>query len=331
MAAQERRLRAKLAQLVSKHGFVRGSLQARERVCGKPNCKCTQDQLHRSLYLVMSKTGKIRQLYVPRQLEATVREWVSNYRNVKELLEEIRDRPEVRITTIGQTVEGRALEIIRIGSDAAPHRVLLRARAHPWEPGGNWVVQGMIRRLLADDRKARAYRERYCVSIMPIANKDGVARGWTRFNVRGMDLNRNWDRSADPVRAPENHALETWIKSEMAKGRRPDLMIDFHNDEGGRLHISRPNIDLEHYLARMKRFESLLKKHTWFTEGATGGTYRNPGTIGEGLLERYGIHACVHELNANWIAGLEKYPSGTSWELYGTQLCEVLYALFGDE
>ena len=26
-----------------------------------------------------------------------------------------------------------------------------------------------------------------------MANKDGVARGGTRFNLRGKDLNRNWD------------------------------------------------------------------------------------------------------------------------------------------
>ena len=33
----------------------------------------------------------------------------------------------------------------------SPHHVLLRARAHPWEPGGNWVVQGLIRRLGTDE------------------------------------------------------------------------------------------------------------------------------------------------------------------------------------
>ena len=189
----------------------------------------------------------------------------------------------------------------------------------------------MIRRLLKDDVKARAYLERYSVYIMPMANKDGVARGWTRFNAAGKDLNRNWDQPADSVHAPENQALETWIESMIAQGRKPDLMIDFHNDQGGRLHISRPNVDLKRYLARMKRFESLLREHTWFTEGATGGDYRNPGTIGEGLLERYGIHACVHELNANWIAGLDAYPGSKNWELYGQQLCEVFYQLFRDE
>mgnify|MGYP001951581597 CR=1 FL=1 len=54
----------------------------------------------------------------------------------------------VEISSIGNTVEGRALEMIRVGSPDAPHRVLIRARAHPWEPGSNWVLEGLIRRLL---------------------------------------------------------------------------------------------------------------------------------------------------------------------------------------
>ncbi|MBN2296198.1 MAG: hypothetical protein JXM70_27455 [Pirellulales bacterium] len=251
--------------------------------------------------------------------------------DLDKFLQAIRPHPRVTITEIGRTVEGRPLEIVRIGDEDAPRRILLRARAHPWEPGGNWVIEGLARRLLKDDLQSKAYLERYCVFFMPMANKDGVARGWTRFNVLGKDLNRNWDVKSDPHLCPENYALETWIEKQIAAGRRPDFMIDWHNDQGGRVHISRPNIDLKAYLAKMKRFETLLRQHTWFTEGATGGNYRNPGSIGEGLLERYGIHACIHELNANRIAGLDDYPSAKNWKLYGEQLCEVFYRLFEKE
>lgn len=247
--------------------------------------------------------------------------------DLDKLLAEIRDRPNVAITEIGKTAEGRPLEIVRIGKEDAPRRILLRARSHPWEPGGNWVVEGIIRRLLRDDPQAAAYLARYCVCVLPMANKDGVARGWTRFNVLGKDLNRDWDRKAGEF-SPENQALEAWIEVQIAAGRRPDLMIDFHNDGSGRLHVSRPEGDYAAYLATMERLESLLRQHTWFTEGATGASYRNPSTIGEGLLVRYGIPACIHELNANWIAGLDDYPSAKHWMLYGQQLCEVFYRLF---
>ncbi len=114
--------------------------------------------------------------------------------DLEALKRRIRDDRRVEIVTIGKTVEGRELEIIRVGNPDAAHRVLLRARAHPWEPGGNWVVEGLIQRLLRDDVDARRYLDAYCVYIMPMANKDGVARGRTRFNLLGSDLNRKWDK-----------------------------------------------------------------------------------------------------------------------------------------
>ena len=87
-------------------------------------------------------------------------------------------------------------------------------------------------------------------------------------------------------------------------------------------------VDLDAYLTAMAETEKLLYKHTWFTEGSTKPSYRNPGSIGAGLLERYGIFAFVYELNANHIAGLDQPPSARSWKLLGSQLCDVLAAYF---
>ncbi len=90
MSAQERRWRSRLAQLISEHRFVRGSLQERYRVCGKSNCRCaTKGKKHRAVYLVFSRDGNFQQLYVPKQWEATVRQWVENYHDVRDLLEKI--------------------------------------------------------------------------------------------------------------------------------------------------------------------------------------------------------------------------------------------------
>lgn len=252
--------------------------------------------------------------------------------DVERLLADLRGRPDVEITPIGKTVEGRPLEIIRIGDAAAASAALFRARAHAWEPGGNWVLEGLVRWLASDDPAAQRCRKRYVVYALPMANKDGVARGMTRFNVLGRDLNRNWDRPADPALAPENHALETWLQTMCRQNRLPRLAIDFHNDEAGMLHISRPPVpELEPYLARMQRLETLLRKHTWFTEGSTGAKFRNPGTFGEGLLERYHIDACILELNCNWIAGLQQYPSAKAWMDFGRQLGAVLEEYFTEE
>lgn len=251
--------------------------------------------------------------------------------DLEALKSEICKHPLIKITNIGWTVEKRPLEIIRVGHANAPHRVFLRGRAHAWEAGGNWVIQGLIRSLIAGTYGSNKYLDTYALYIMPMANKDRVVHGGTRFNMAGADLNRKWDRPPDPRSNPENTALEDWLKQMIARGLKPDLAIDLHNDANGQLHISRPNSELENYLSNMKRFEKLLREYTWFTEGSTGGQFRNPGSLGEGLLERFGINACILELNANWIAGLKKVPYGKDWEMLGEQLRDVFYMYFEGE
>jgi len=190
-------------------------------------------------------------------------------------------------------------------------------------------MQGLVERLIANDEEVRRFLRVYNVSVLPMANKDGVARGGTRFNLRGMDLNRNWDKPADPELSPENAALERWLEREIAAGRKPHLALELHNDGNGLLHISRPPIPtLEQHLARMKTLEALLRRHTWFTEGTTSPESRNTGTLGDGWLQRYGIDAAVHEFNCNWVEGLKQPSSSTHWREYGAALARVFSDYF---
>jgi hypothetical protein len=249
--------------------------------------------------------------------------------DLDKLLARIRPHPLVSVSVIGHTVEQRPLEIIRLGRETAPHRVFLRARAHPWEPGGNWIIEGLVAAVLADTPAARAHLEKVAYYILPLANKDGVARGRTRFNLRGVDLNRGWGKPASPELCPENHALEQWLTAMAARNLRPHLALELHNDNNGKLHVSRPAVpQLAVYLEDMKRFEALLRRHTWFTEGSTNATFRNPGTLGDGWLERFGIPAAVLEFNAHWIAGKQKAPLGADWQEFGRALPAVFTDYF---
>jgi hypothetical protein len=190
-------------------------------------------------------------------------------------------------------------------------------------------VEGLIRRLLKGDEDAARWLRQFCIEVMPMANKDGVARGGTRFNVLGRDLNRNWDQPANAELAPENHALEKWLEWMIREGKAPHLALELHNDGGGLLHVSgAPVPQLQRHLERMALLEELLRKHTWFTEGRTRPGFRNSGTLGDGWLERYGIDAIVHELNCNWIAGLKDYPSARYWLTYGEKLPAVFEEYF---
>lgn len=239
-------------------------------------------------------------------------------------LSRIKKHKLVHIENIGRTAEGRNLEMIRIGNANASKSVVLRARAHSWEPGGNWVVEGLIDALLQSG--AADYLKRYTVYIMPMANKDGVARGRTRFNVLGMDLNRQWDKEPDSVLAPEKYAFEKWLKKMVAVGRKPLLAIDLHNDNNGNLHVNLPTENNKPYTARMEKLERLLNQHTWFREGKSH--VKNPGSFGEGLATRYGIDACVYEFNYDWIEGLQKDPMASDWKQLGSQLPKVFSEYF---
>jgi len=85
----ERRLRSQIARLVTNCGLVRGTLNVREKVCGRRNCRCARGERHRSVSLVASENGRLRQLYVPGSLERTAEQWVETYKRIRELLEEL--------------------------------------------------------------------------------------------------------------------------------------------------------------------------------------------------------------------------------------------------
>jgi hypothetical protein len=90
MTAAERRARSRLTKMVQEQPLLRASLVTMARVCGNPNCKCAvKGEKHVSLYLAQRKEGKQRMLFVPRDWEERVKEWVGNYREVKQRLEEV--------------------------------------------------------------------------------------------------------------------------------------------------------------------------------------------------------------------------------------------------
>jgi hypothetical protein len=87
--APERNARSRLAQLITQQPFLRGSLVEQARSCGKPTCRCQRGQPHRSLYLAVRHNDRRVLLYVPRALEATVREWIANGRRLAQQLHDL--------------------------------------------------------------------------------------------------------------------------------------------------------------------------------------------------------------------------------------------------
>jgi beta-N-acetylhexosaminidase len=127
--------------------------------------------------------------------------------------------------TIGHSVGGRAIRAVRLGPGDAPTKVLVVGAIHGNEPAGRAVI-----------RKLRGQPPPRDVQLWLIdtVNPDGSARG-TRWNTRGVDLNRNfpwhWTPIAVrpyysgrlPLSEPESRALAAF-----AKRVRPDVSVWYH-------------------------------------------------------------------------------------------------------
>ncbi|MEK6284036.1 MAG: DUF6788 family protein [Acidobacteriota bacterium] len=84
-----RQRRSRLAQMATSKRLVRGTISVRNVTCGKPGCCCAQGETHLAVYLVQSRQGKLRQLYIPKHLEERVRQAVADYQQLQRLLEEL--------------------------------------------------------------------------------------------------------------------------------------------------------------------------------------------------------------------------------------------------
>ena len=89
LSAAERNFRSQFARLALNRWFLRGSLSERLGKCGKSNCRCARGELHKSLYLVQSQGGKLRQICVPQAWQERVRQAVHDYHKMQELIEEV--------------------------------------------------------------------------------------------------------------------------------------------------------------------------------------------------------------------------------------------------
>ena len=110
LPAQERQCRSKLHQLLSQaEGFLNGSLIVMARRCGKPTCRCSSDDeaKHRSLYLGQTLNGKTTMLHIPASLVPGVRQWVANFQQAAQLIEQLSQQGRIRLSLSKQQATAR--------------------------------------------------------------------------------------------------------------------------------------------------------------------------------------------------------------------------------
>ena len=136
--------------------------------------------------------------------------------------------PPPRVERIGRSVEGRPINVVRIGDPAAPRKVLVVGCIHGNEPAGRAIVD-----LLRAGGVAPPGAELLLVRNM---NPDGFQHH-TRQNARGVDLNRNspqgrrflgppgspYYAGPRPFSEPETRAIRALILRD-----RPAVTIWYH-------------------------------------------------------------------------------------------------------
>lgn len=147
--------------------------------------------------------------------------------------------PDVRIDSIGASVQGRPIWMVSItdrsdsvapvsGRAGPKRRVVAHARTHPWEVQSQRVANGMIAALLEPTDEAAALRRDFLFHFIPQYNPDGIVLGSQRFNANGVDLEGNWSA---PVMEPEAASLKRLFQGFMAGANPVDVALNLHSDQ----------------------------------------------------------------------------------------------------
>jgi murein tripeptide amidase MpaA len=130
----------------------------------------------------------------------------------------------VSIERLGSSLQGRDLDLLRVGSGS--RQVWVQARQHPGEAMTEWFMEGFIERLIDPaDPVARELRSLARFNLVPNINPDGSVLGNLRCNAAGVNLNREWLKPSEE-RSPEVVAMQAAMRNTGV-----DLFLDIHGDE----------------------------------------------------------------------------------------------------
>lgn len=134
---------------------------------------------------------------------------------------------DVHHTLLGHTLDGRDMDLLTIGTPGDGRRVCwVIARQHPGETMAEWLVEGLLARLLdPEDPVARELRRQAVFHVVPNMNPDGSFRGNLRVNAAGANLNREW-QSPTRERSPE-----VLLVRQRMEQTGVDYCLDVHGDE----------------------------------------------------------------------------------------------------
>jgi len=170
------------------------------------------------------------------------------------------------LDTIGYSVHNRPMERLTVADSSLAgtprKRVWLTSRQHPMESPPTFLLESLIATVTDSSTFARRFRRGIDLNVIGMANPDGVAEGYSRHNVNGINLNRDWQWTIANEQ-PEVQAIHSLIAAEVALGHAPDFFMDLHAapdhaDFGYRL---APGITTDAFFANQGSFLHLLESY----------------------------------------------------------------------
>jgi len=140
--------------------------------------------------------------------------------------EDLAEKPYISMNKIGESREGRPLNVLKIGNSDDQKMIIVLSRQHPPEVTGYLAMRAFVEKLAEDNELNQKFREKYNAYIIPLVNPDGVDNGHWRHNAGGIDLNRDWET----FNQPEVAAIKKFMEDKVANtGGKFYFGVDFHS------------------------------------------------------------------------------------------------------
>ena len=145
------------------------------------------------------------------------------------------------ITTsqIGESHEGRPINLLKIGKVDDKKMILILSRQHPPEVTGYLAMQSFVETICGESETATKFREVYNTYVIPNLNPDGVDNGHWRHNAGGVDLNRDWEE----FNQPELQAVKRFIEKKIDDGGKFYFAVDFHSTHEDIYYTTNPELE----------------------------------------------------------------------------------------
>lgn len=155
------------------------------------------------------------------------------YEHHMELIDTCCGSPHAKVMSLGQTLDGRELECITIGTGDTIAWII--HRQHPGETMAEFYAEGLLYKLLGiesdideDTKKALSL---YTFYIVPNMCPDGAIRGHLRTNGVGSNLNREWTTKGTYTAPTLERSPEVYHVLNKMKETSVDIFLDIHGDE----------------------------------------------------------------------------------------------------